>query len=345
MTSTSRLSLKGIAERRAITEAVVVPMLQGIRDRTVCSTYERLEPDAASRVYTLLSPDTASFRMSSAETKLIPHSTNLQNMAKKVSKIDPLYRVRDIFIPDEGYTFVACDYKGAEALLRGAYSDDWAFVDKLLQGADVHTELGCFLFGVDKITPLQRDITKTIAYASQYRATIRTITLNLNKEADATGIYFSESDVAALHKKLLQMHPLERWWELTRLELEKNKGILTNCFGYRRKFHDPEPDNQLKDGLSFYPQSSIACLMNRALPLVHAWLEQADQVDAQLLLQIHDELLFQCRPECVTDLVRVVTPKMEHPFPIHGRTLAVPVEWKQGPSWGFMKEFNHKEMV
>src|SRR5579864_854047 len=205
-------------------------MLKGIRDRKVYGTYNRLKPGKTGRIHTIVSPDTASFRLSSSESKLITPSTNLQNIEKKVSKLDPLYQVRDIFIPDEHFILVACDYKGAEALLRGAYSDDWKFVDDLLQGTDVHTELGRFLFGVEEITPLQRDITKTIAYASQYNATVRTITLNLNKEADATGIYFKESEVAELHKKLLQKYPLELWWEKTRRELDAQKGTLYNCF-------------------------------------------------------------------------------------------------------------------
>lgn len=339
----SRLSMSAVKERRAITEAVVVPMLRGIRDRKVHGTYKRLAPDKHGRIYTLLSPDTASFRMSSAEYGLEPHSTNLQNIEKKVSKIDPLYQVRDIFIPDPEYVFIACDYKGAEALLRGAYSDDWTFVADLLRGADVHTELGCFLFGVDKITPLQRDITKTIAYASQYNATVRTITLNLNKEADATGIYFKETEVLELHRKLLQKHPLERWWELTRRELAANNGVLYNCFGYRRTFHDPNPDERLKQGLSFYPQSSIAWLMNQALPKVHVLLR--DTTDAMLMLQIHDELLFQAKPNYIPQLVRDVTPLLEVHFPIHEHDLYVPVEWKKGDSWGNMKSFNHLEYL
>src|SRR6266700_4178944 len=111
----SRFSIKNIAERRTIAEAVVVPMLKGIRDRKVKSTYDRLAPDRAGRIYTVLSPDTASFRMSSGGSLLQASATNLQNIEKKVAKLDPLYQVRDIFVPDEGYELITVDYSGAEA--------------------------------------------------------------------------------------------------------------------------------------------------------------------------------------------------------------------------------------
>jgi DNA polymerase I len=342
--SSSRFTIKSIAERRAVAEAVVVPMLRGVRDRKVESTYKRLEPDDEQRIRSVLSPDTASFRMSSGESGLWPYSTNLQNIEKKVAKLDPLYRVRDIFVPDLGMELVAVDLSGAEAVLCGAYSNDWTYVDKLLAGADTHSELATFMFGVAQCTALQRDIAKTIRYASQYAAKVPTITINLNREADTTGMYFTQDEVAVMHKKLLQLHPLELWWATTKQELDKNKGVLYNCFGYKRTFHDPDPDERLKQGLSFYPQSTVAWLMNLALPQAHNWLVAHKTWPIDMLLQIHDELLFQAQPEFTSLLVKQVTPLLTRPFKIHGRELHIPVEWKKGSSWGSMKSFNHKEL-
>jgi len=314
-------------------------MLKGVRDRKVAGTYKRLSPGKDGRIRTVLSPDTASFRMSSSDSLLF-ESTNLQNMEKKVAKLDPEYKVRDIFIADEGMELVACDFVGAEAFCCAAYSKDWKYLEKLEAGIDTHVELAKFMFETE-ITPLQRDIAKTIRYASQYAAKVRTITLNLNKEADTTGMYFTEDQVTVLHHKLLQLHPLELWWDTTRRELEKQNGVLWNCFGYRRTFHNPDPDERLKEGLSFYPQSTIAWLMNHALPRVHTALK-TQPVD--MLLQIHDELLFQSPPEAIPTLVRTVSPFLERRFAIHGRELYIPVEWKRGHNWGHMAKFEHKGM-
>src|SRR2546427_3184915 len=148
-----KLSVKSINERRAIAEAVVVPMLQGSRDRKVAGTYLRLTPGKDGKIHTVLSPDTASFRLSSSETKLIRPSTNMQNLEKKVAKLDPLYHVRDVIIPDKDMVLVACDYKGAEAILCGAYSEDWTYVEKILAGLDTHAELARFMFDTREHTP------------------------------------------------------------------------------------------------------------------------------------------------------------------------------------------------
>ena len=338
-----KFTIKDIKERRAVTLAVVEPMLRGIRDRKVESTYKRLEPDSEGRIHTVLSPDTASFRMSSGESLLWDASTNLQNIEKKVAKLSAEYRVRDIFIADPGYELVAVDLAGAEAVLCGAYSDDWTYVEKLLAGADTHSELACAMFNVAECTALQRDIAKTIRYASQYAAKVATITINLNREADTTGIYFTQDQVTFFHRTLLQKHPLELWWANTKRELDTQHGVLYNCFGYKRTFHEPDPDERLKQGLSFLPQSTVAWLMNLAVPPVYTHLQGLQRVTS-LLLQIHDELLFQCKPEAIPDLTRFVTPYLTRPFKIKGRELHIPVEWKRGNSWGTMKAFNHKEL-
>lgn len=334
------LSIKSVQERRDVAAKIIEPVLGGARDRKVSSTYKRLTPDKEGRIRTVLSPDTASFRMSSSNSLLWDSSTNLQNMEQKVAKLDPLYQVRDIFIPDEGYELFAIDYRGAEAVLCGAYSQDWDYVAKILAGADTHQELANFLFDVDPATKLQRDIGKTIRYASQYNAKVPTITQNLNKEADSTGKYYTIEEVGVLHRKLLLLHPLERWWDQTRRELEKSGGVMRNCFGYRRTFHDPDPDERLKAALSFLPQSTTAWLMNLTLADVHGTI---DPQRSQLLLQIHDELLFQVVPDEIPVLYSYVKGLMERHFTIHDHDLYIPVEAKRGFSWGQMKKCTFPE--
>jgi DNA polymerase I-like protein with 3'-5' exonuclease and polymerase domains len=157
-------------------------------------------------------------------------------------------------------------------------------------------------------------------------------------------MYFMQEQVFQYHKKLLLMHPLERWWDQTTRALAAQNNILYNCFGYRRTFHDPDEHNRLKDGLSFLPQSTVAWLMNQALPPVHQWVTQQGGY-IQLLLQIHDEFLFQATPDAIEALVQKVTPLLEVTFTVHGHPLHIPVEWKRGRSWGSMQKFNHKEMV
>lgn len=334
-----KLSMVGIEERKALVAAIVEPIIVGARDRKVAGTYKRITPGNDGRIRTMLSPDTASNRLSSSDTPLYP-STNLQNQEKKVAGLDPLYRVRDVFIADKDMLLIAGDYSGAETVGVAAYSQDWPYLEKLLSGADTHTELAEQFWGAipeeGKLRKLRRDTAKTIRYASFYYAKVPTITVNLNKEADALGRYFTQQEVHDLLQIIYQNHPLQQWWGETREALAKNGGALRNCFGYRRCFYDPNPDNRLKDALSFLPQSTVGSLMNKALPLIHNAIDKPGS--RELLHQIHDEVLGQCRPEEISFVIETATPIMERPFTVNGRELYIPVEWKVGFDWGHMEK-------
>jgi len=329
-------SMKDLAARKELAIQLVEPMLVSRKDRTQITIYKRFEPGADGCIHTSLSIDTASNRLSSSKSPVYEHSTNLQNAPKKTAKLDPLYRVRDIVQAPEGHVFVCGDYKNAEAILVGAYSNDWAYVEKILTGADTHREHAQHFYGIETITPLQRDIAKTITYASFYYAMIPTLQQHLNKEADKTGIYFTQAEVRRLWNILMALYPLQQWWADTEKELRDNGGWLRNCFDYRRVFHDPDEHGRLKDGLSFYPQSTVAWLMNRALPLIRQ--DVVKTGIARLRMQVHDELVFMTTPDKVSTLLKVASPHLEHRFQIHGRELFIPVEWKVGSTWGKMEE-------
>lgn len=212
-----RLSLKGIRERKDVALGIVEPVLTGLRDRKVAGTYKRLTPGDDGRIRTLLNVNTASGRLSSGESSLFKNSSNLQNAEKKVARLDPLYNTRDVIIPDPGMVLLAGDYSGAEAIGVAAYSRDYIYLDKLLAGLDTHTELatnfwGDLFTGADPNTrSLFRDIAKTIKYASSYVAKARTVTVNLNKEAERLGRFFTEEEVAGYLRTLYTVHPLQEW--------------------------------------------------------------------------------------------------------------------------------------
>lgn len=335
----NRFSVADIDRRKAIVRDVVSPIVQAKRDRTIKSFYERVAPGPDGKIHTGLSPDTASGRLSSGEVLLFDASTNLQNQPKKVAKLDLLYHVRDLFIPDPGMVLVAGDYSGAEAVLVAAYMQDWTFYKKLIDGADVHAEHGRLAYGTEYDNPtktdLLRQVVKNVTYASFYYAKVPRLQQTVNQDIEHLGIYLSQAQVADIRAVILQEHPIEVWWEDTKRLLEKSAGILRNCFGYCRTFRAVDPDKRLKEALSFFPQSTVAWLMNDALPQLHH-LNQPGKLE--LLLQIHDEALFQCRPELIDHLLQQATPILEKPFIIHEHQVHIPVEWAQGENWGSMKK-------
>lgn len=337
----NRFSLADIDRRKAIVRDVLGPIAQAKRDSTIATFYKRVMPSDQGRIHTSLAPDTASGRLSSSESALFRHcSSNLQNQPKKIARLDPLYHVRDLFVPSPGMILVAGDYAGAEAVLVAAYMQDWPFYDKLLLGLDVHAEHGRDAYGADYDDPakteLLRQIVKSVTYASFYYASVPILQRTVNKDVEHLNLYLSQAQVAAVRTVILQRHPIERWWEETRRLLERHAGILRNCFGYSRTFRAPDPHKRLKEALSFFPQSTVAWLMNDALPLLYDHLDRPGE--CELLLQIHDEALFQCRPECVTHLVQQATPILQREFIIHDHPVHIPVEWSSGPDWGHLQK-------
>lgn len=336
-----KFSLKDLAERKRVAAAVIGPMLAAKKDRTVSSFYQRAECGGDGRLHTLLAPRTASGRLASSETGWPEEtSTNLQNQPKKVSKLDVLYRVRDIFDTlCEDWVFVAGDYRNAEAILCAAYSLDWLFYEQMMDKHDVHRMHASLYFDVaeDQVTSYQRSTAKNVHYASLYMARPPTITRTLNKDLLPGEPRFEEAFVTDIWQQFLSLHPLEEWWRRVGLLLRKNGGWLRNPLGFKRTFYDPTYEGRLKDGLSFYPQSTVASLMNPVM--IESYRTVDDDKTRLQILQVHDELLWLSRPDQVKRIVSKVTPLMERPFMIEGREVYVPVEWKVGNPWGGMEEY------
>ena len=339
----SKYSFKNIVERKRVAAAVIEPILTAKKDRTVSSFYDRANCTMFDdkRLHTQLAPKTASGRLASGETGWpLEASTNLQNQPKKVGKLDEYYRVRDIFDTlSEDWVFVAGDFKNAEAILCAAYSLDWPFYDLLMGEADVHKMHAAMYFDVLEadVNSYQRGTAKNVHYASLYMAGPPTITRTLNKDLKPGEERFNESLVSDIRAQFLGLHPLEEWWRATSLLIKKNDGWLRNALGFRRVFYDPTPEGRLKDGLSFFPQSTVASLMNPAM--IAAFNTIDNNKTRMLLLQVHDELLWLSRPDQVNRIIKGVTPLMEHHFIIDEHDVYVPVEWSVGNPWGGMEDY------
>lgn len=339
-------SLRNFKQRKAVARSIIEPMLVGKRDRTIASTYKRLSPGSDGRIHTQLDPTgTTTMRLASSETMLEEASTNLQNMANKVAALDPLYHVRDIFVPLEGYVFAAGDYKQAEAITTAGYIRDKVWLEQMLAGLDTHRLHASHAFSVDEVqvSGRQRKTAKNVTYASLYGASVPTITQTINKDEHIHGIRVTQEEVRNVRNVLLQLHPLEQWWFDLEREILDQRGAVFNCFGQRRKLYDPDMGYRVKDAASFKSQSTVAWRMDKS---IIECMETVDRPgDIELLLQIHDELLFMVKPEYLDELQERMTDIMERPFHIGPTGLYIPVEWAVGTNWGKLVEAGEDEAL
>ena len=91
-------------------------------------------------------------------------------------------------------------------------------------------------------------------------------------------------------------------------------------------------DDIFRKAYSFIPQSTVADLLNLNLVAIHYALKDK----ADILLQVHDSILMQCRFKDLEEVIKVSRQFLERPFKINGQSCVIPVVEKAGLSWGEM---------
>lgn len=270
---------------------------------------------------------TSSGRLSSSDP-------NLQN-------IPPAARV--IYVPShDDFVLVEADYSQIENRLVAHFAGDTERLARLGQkGFSEHKWLASQFFNIpyeevvkdnDKDAPYGK--AKRIGHGTNYGMGPRKIANLYDME---------EREVKDLLFKWKQANPKTVAWQLETARRAEQEGVLTTPFKRKRWFWT---SNVYTESLSFLPQSTAADIIFRAMiGLMYervGWpVEKAMKAvrvieplpwPAQLLLQVHDSLIFECPRAMVNQVVRTVVRVMQQPWAELGG-FAIPVEVKVGPSW------------
>ena len=298
--------------------------------------YNRIAPALDGNIHSDQSPyGTETTRFSHSETFLYdPGSTNLANLPKKTAALDDLYSVRDCIIAGPGRVLHKADYSAAEArwcayiagdskriaLYEGGLDQYKIFVSVLKHDVEDRTQ---------DVTKAERNaIGKVGILAGQYGVSWKKLMDTVNNDADITGIAINPKTA----KKMVAIWPelfpeTVQWWERVRDEV-LTKGSLVNPFGFRRIFLAKRDDDAsraslVREAIAFGPQSANAWLLNLSLRELY---KAYDPWLLRLLLQVHDELVFDCAPKDAARVVKVVKTTMEKELELNGRTFVIPVE-------------------
>jgi len=265
--------------------------------------------------------------------------TNLQNITnpKKYPKLNPLFNVRNIIVPDPGHCFLAADLGKAELFAYLAYAGDHAKIDLLHAGQDLHsiTAADVLNIGLGDLSYEQRALGKFANFSLGYGGGWRMFMSKVNKDADLTGISIDAKTSKQFVEGWRGINSASvRWWEQVKAEVRRC-GILTNVYGRRRVFLGRE-DSAGNDWIAFLPQSTIADHLNSSLVSIYA---RHDPGLLQLMLQVHDEILVQVPLGSEHKAARVMRAEMERPLRINGIEVRIPVDVSAGyKSWGTMEE-------
>jgi DNA polymerase-1 len=267
----------------------------------------KLESTYLDTLPALVHPQThrlhTSFNQTVASTgRLSSSDPNLQNI--------PIRRElgRDIrrgFVPQAGWKLVAADYSQIELRLLAHLSDDPAFVDAFRAGGDIHRQTAAIIFGVpvDSVTPEMRARAKTINFATIYGQGPHALSRQLRIEfAEARAF------IAAYFERF---QGIRRYLD-SMIAFARENGYVQTIFGRRR--YIPELRDRNFNVRAFGErtaanspiQGSAADLIKIAMIRIDSAL-RAESVQTRMLLQVHDELVFESPPdeiESVSDLVR-----------------------------------------
>ncbi len=271
------------------------------------------------RVHTSFSQTTA------ATGRLSSSDPNLQNI--------PIRRElgRDIrrgFVPRRGWVLLAADYSQIELRLLAHLSGDPAFVEAFRAGGDIHRQTAALIFEVpiDAVTKDMRARAKTINFATIYGQGPHALSRQL-------GIAHAEAK-AFIERYFERFYRVREYLD-SMVEFARQHGYVQTIFNRRRYIPELRDRNfnirafGERTAANSPIQGSAADLIKAAMIRIHRALP-ADGLEAKMLLQVHDELVFESPESELDRLTGLVRHEMEH-----AAELAVPlvVDVGTGENW------------
>jgi len=306
-------------------EHEIIPKILEYREyQKILSTY--VEPllklaraDEKSRIYTsFVQTGTATGRLSSRDP-------NLQNIPVRSA----LGRsVREAFVAEEGYKLVSIDYSQIELRLLAHFSQDAALLEAFRNGVDIHLATSTILFG-EKKAKEKRNFAKSVNFGLLYG-------MGPKKLSEELGI--SSAEAKEIIQNYFASFPTVKRFLESIQERVKIDGFVETILKRRRIF-DYESANGMqkaafmRESVNTVFQGSAADLIKLSMNQINSMIQE-EKLDATMLLQIHDELIFEVKEEKVEAISKRFVYTMEHILELN-----VPLECSVsiGDSWAELK--------
>ncbi|WP_447596087.1 DNA polymerase I [Stenotrophomonas rhizophila] len=289
--STNEEALEAIAEQHELPRVILEYRgLAKLRSTYTDKLPEMVNPDTG-RVHT-------SYHQSGAATgRLSSSDPNLQNIPIRT---DDGRRIRRAFVAPPGRKILACDYSQIELRIMAHLSEDPGLVRAFEQGVDVHRATAAEVFGraLDEVTPNERRAAKAINFGLMYGMSAfglaRNLGIDRGQAQDYVALYFSR-------------YPGVRDFMERMRQQARDQGYVETLEGRRLYLNDIHARNQgLRAGaeraaINAPMQGTAADIIKRAMVKVDGWLQgQGDQ--ARMIMQVHDELVFETESEFLDTL-------------------------------------------
>ena len=237
-------------------------------------------------------------------------------------------RIRAAFIPAQGWRFVAADYSQIELRILAHLSGDPAIIEAFRRGEDIHRRTASEVFRVApaEVTPLQRTIAKSANFAILYGVSAFGLSQATKIDQKEAQRYITE---------YFATHPRVRAFIDQTLAFGREHGYVTTLLGRRRYLPDLRSANLVarnaaeRMAMNSPVQGTASDMIKIAMVRTQEALG-ARGLRARMLLQVHDELLFEAPPEEIAAVEALAREIMEAALPLE---VPVVVDVKSGADW------------
>jgi len=309
-----------IGEHRIIEEILEYRKVQKLLSGYIVPLLKLAKEDKSSRIYTsFLQTGTTTGRLSSK-------NPNLQNIPTR-SKLGK--EIRKAFIAEDRYKLLSIDYSQIELRLLAHYSKDSILIESFQKDIDIHTLTAVKLFG-EELAKEKRDFAKSINFGILYG-------MGANKLSNELKI--SKKEAREIIENYFNSFPTVKEFLSKVREQIETKGFVETILRRRRYFDykgatPMQKSAYIREGVNTIFQGSSADLIKLSMLKVSDIIER-EKLDVRLLLQIHDELIFEVREDISKEIADRFKRVMENIYPLN-----IPLRCSAniGNSWGELKK-------
>ena len=261
-----------------------------------------------------------------ATGRLSSNNPNLQNIPVRTANGR---EIRRAFVPrSPEYTLLAADYSQIELRIIAHLSGDPAMIADFKLGHDIHAATAAKVFHVplDQVTKEQRSRAKAVNFGIIY---------GMSAFGLAERMEISRSEAADIIKKYFEEYAGIKEYMNRSIALAKERGYAETILGRRRYLRDINAANGTvrnfaeRNAINAPIQGSSADMIKIAMIGIHQEIQKL-KMQSKMILQVHDELVFDARLDELSDLKAIVSDKMVNAMPL---SVPVIVEMNTGDNW------------
>lgn len=283
----------------------IIPLILEFR------TYQKLKSTYVDALPTQIDADDGrvhtNFSQTTAATgRLASMNPNLQNIPIRTLRGQ---QIRGAFVAGEGRQIISADYSQIELRLIAEISDETNMIRAFQEGQDIHASTASKLFGVpiEEVTKLQRSQAKTVNFGIVYGQGAFGL-------AEQTGL--SRTEAKQMIDEYYRNYPRLKEWMAEQVRKARELGFVETILGRRRHLKDINSNNFVVKGhaernaVNAPIQGSAADIIKVAMINIDRQLAE-HSLTTKMLLQVHDELIFESPNDEMETATRLIKSEME----------------------------------